>query len=54
MVQFRVLEPFFSLGPRIIFPLGSRAKKTMLPLLFKTNGQFSLSLTIFIQKYKLL
>jgi hypothetical protein len=34
MVQFRVLEPFFFLGPRIIFPLGSRAKKTLLALFF--------------------
>jgi hypothetical protein len=35
---------------RIVFPLDPRAKKPLLALFLKTNSQFSLSLTILIQK----
>jgi hypothetical protein len=42
---------FSSLGPGIFLPLGPRAKKPLLALFFfKTNTQFSLSLTTLIQK----
>jgi hypothetical protein len=40
----------FSLEPRIVFLLDPRAKKPLLALFFKTNSQFTLSLTILIQK----
>jgi hypothetical protein len=39
-----------TLRPRIVFPLDTRAKKPLLAVFLKTNSQFSLSLTILIQK----
>jgi hypothetical protein len=49
----RVVQLFSSVGTRIIFPLDPRAKKPLLALFLKTNNQFLLSLTIPIEKLRI-
>jgi hypothetical protein len=46
----RVVQIFSPLGPKIDFLLDSLAKEPLLELYLKTNCQFSLILTIFLQK----
>jgi hypothetical protein len=46
----RVVQLFSSLVPRIVFLLDPRAKKPLLTRFLTTNSQFSLSLTVLIQK----
>jgi hypothetical protein len=39
-----------SVGPRVVFLLDPRAKKTLLALFLKSNSQFSSSSTILVQQ----
>jgi hypothetical protein len=48
IIYGRMVQLFSSLGPRIVHPLDTRAKKLLLVSFFKANTQFSSYLTILI------
>jgi hypothetical protein len=49
-IQERVVQLFSSVETRLVVPLDPSVKKPLLKLFFKTKSQFSLPLTILIQK----